>query len=453
MKEKDIAREELFALIWEKPTVEVARDMGISDVAVAKLCARLKVPKPPRGYWAKIEAGQRPRRPPLRAFRDEIEDRRKATARPRPGAIGLSPIQRKFVDRALAELVAKAVDIGTTRIVSNQIRDMPPDIAAQVLLLVQNRYLVWIKTGDIDVALTHGAKKSLAGLVEKLLPVARPQVLVMPRADRRYGVERKEPCVLIRLTAHLQERIAHLAMVVRDQKLAHVVMPLVTLEHAWSAHHVYSSENYATARSLLCVSAIDLWVDCTIDAPRFRGDDSEAFTTEKIALREIMPIDLMPGKDVEIPPAISRVRIKEHWPRLRALIEAERVFGMLERSAYALERDVPDEHLAVADRIWFGAGNPLLNARKAWDRMFVEMERWEEELEAERADLCCAILDIALGDIVVQPDKKGQITRIQVIGTSMAISDDRASLFVEGTRFRKDGTLGKRLETIRIDFK
>ncbi len=36
----DISREELFELIWEKPTVEVARDMGISDVAVAKLCAR-----------------------------------------------------------------------------------------------------------------------------------------------------------------------------------------------------------------------------------------------------------------------------------------------------------------------------------------------------------------------------------------------------------------------------
>jgi hypothetical protein len=180
---------------------------------------------------------------------------------------------------------------------------------------------------------------------------------------------------------------------------------------------------------------------------------SETFTTEKIALREIMPIDLMPGKEVEIPPAISRVRIKEHWPRLRALIEAERVYGMLERSAYALERDVPDEHLAVADRIWFGAGNPLLNARRAWDRMSVEMERWEEELEGERADLCCAILDIGLGDIVVQPEKKGQITRIQVSGTSMAISNDRASLLVEGTRFRKDGALGKRLETIWIDLK
>ena len=30
----DVSREKLFALIWKKPTVEFARDMGISDVAV-----------------------------------------------------------------------------------------------------------------------------------------------------------------------------------------------------------------------------------------------------------------------------------------------------------------------------------------------------------------------------------------------------------------------------------
>lgn len=451
MAGKDISREELFALIWEKPTVKVARDMGISDVAVAKLCARLQVPKPPRGYWARIEAGQAPRHPPLRAFRDEVEERRKVLTRPKPGAIGLSPIQRKFVEQALVELAARSGDIGTTRIVSNQIRDMPPEIAAQLLLLIQNRYLVWIKNGNVDVALTHGARQSLAGLVDKMLPTAKPQVLALPRADRSFGVDRKEPSILIRLTAQLQERIAQLAMLVRDQKLAYVVMPLVTLDHAWSAHHVYSSENYTTARSQLCVSATELWVDCTINAPQFRGDDTETFTTDKVVLRDIMPIDLMRAKEVEIPPAINRVRIRQHWPRLRALIEAERVHEMLERSTYALERDIPDEQIAVADRVWFGAGYPLLNARRAWDRLSDEMERWGEELEAERADLCCAILGIAVGDILAQ-SQKGQITRIQVVRTGMSISEHRTALTVEGYRFRKDGTVGKRNDVIWVDF-
>ncbi len=451
MQRVDISREELFALIWEKPTVEVARDLGISDVAVAKLCARLQVPKPPRGYWARVEAGQAPRRPPLRAFREEIEERRKALARPRPrpGVIGLSPIQRKFIDQALQEFLAKGGDLGTTKVVSNQIRDMPPDIATQLLLLIQNRYLVWVK--NVDVGLTHGVTQSLAGLVDKMLPVAKPQVLVLPRVDRSFDEDRKEPSILIRLTAHLQERIAQLAMLVREQKLAHVVMPLVTLDHAWSAHHVYSSENYTTAVSQLCVSATELWVDCTMTAPHYRGADIETFKTEKVALRAIMPIDLMPSKEVEIPPVIGRVRIRQHWPRLRALIEAERVHEMLERSTYALERDIPDDQIAIADRIWFGGDHPMLKARRAWDRLSDEMERWGEEIEAERADLCCTILGITVGDILVQ-SQKGKITRIQVSRTSTNITENRSFFTVEGPRFRKDGTAGKRTETIWIDF-
>jgi hypothetical protein len=45
--------EELGQLLWEKPAVQVARDIGVSDVAIAKRCKRRQIDKPPRGYWAK----------------------------------------------------------------------------------------------------------------------------------------------------------------------------------------------------------------------------------------------------------------------------------------------------------------------------------------------------------------------------------------------------------------
>jgi hypothetical protein len=451
MGKEELSREELFALVWEKPTVEVAKELGVSDVAVAKLCARLQVPKPPRGYWARIESGQTPRRTPLRAFREEIEARRKAVARPLPGVISLSPIQRKFVDHALSELAAKGVDIGSVRITSNQIRGITPDVAAQLLLLIQNRYLAWIKSGEVDVALTHGAQQSLGGFVDKMLPIARPQIVVLERAGRSFMSPGKEPTILIHLTADLQDRIAQLARLVRDQRLNHVVMPLVTVDHAWSAHHVYSAESYTMAESALCISATEIWVTCTIEALSIQGDERETFLTEHLALHDVMPIELMPTKEVEIPTPLKRIRIKQHWPRLRALIEAERVHEMLERSTYDIERSVPDERLAVSDRIWFGAERPLLNAHNAWERLTDEVERWELELEAERSDLCCTILGIELGDILVQP-QKGQITRLQVTRTSMTISEERIILIIEGLRFRKDGTAGKRLESIFVDF-
>lgn len=81
MPSKELSREELFALVWEKPTQEVARELGVSDVAIAKLCARLQVPKPPRGYWARVQSGQTPKRPPLAASREEVDRKRRETAR------------------------------------------------------------------------------------------------------------------------------------------------------------------------------------------------------------------------------------------------------------------------------------------------------------------------------------------------------------------------------------
>ena len=55
-KHKPVTKEELEKMVWEKPTVHIAKDLNVSDVAVGKLCKRLDVEKPPRGYWAKKKA-------------------------------------------------------------------------------------------------------------------------------------------------------------------------------------------------------------------------------------------------------------------------------------------------------------------------------------------------------------------------------------------------------------
>lgn len=60
-----LTREELYELVWTKPMARLAAEYAISDVGLAKLCARCDVPTPPRGYWAKKEAGKAPRRPRL----------------------------------------------------------------------------------------------------------------------------------------------------------------------------------------------------------------------------------------------------------------------------------------------------------------------------------------------------------------------------------------------------
>ncbi|TGE36693.1 hypothetical protein E4K67_19925 [Desulfosporosinus fructosivorans] len=58
-------REKLYAEVWAKPVVDVAVKYGVSDVAIHKICKSLNVPVPPRGYWAKLRAGEKLKKTPL----------------------------------------------------------------------------------------------------------------------------------------------------------------------------------------------------------------------------------------------------------------------------------------------------------------------------------------------------------------------------------------------------
>jgi very-short-patch-repair endonuclease len=52
------SKEELEKLIWEKPTVQIAKDFNVSDKAVEKWCKAYGISKPPKGYWAKHYASK-----------------------------------------------------------------------------------------------------------------------------------------------------------------------------------------------------------------------------------------------------------------------------------------------------------------------------------------------------------------------------------------------------------
>ncbi len=64
-KSIEYTRDQLYQEIWSIPCVKLASKLGVSDVALAKTCRRLGIPRPPRGYWARIEAGERLKKEPL----------------------------------------------------------------------------------------------------------------------------------------------------------------------------------------------------------------------------------------------------------------------------------------------------------------------------------------------------------------------------------------------------
>jgi len=53
-----VEREELERLVWQMPSMEVARKFGVSDSAIVKRCKKLGISKPPRGYWNRLQVGK-----------------------------------------------------------------------------------------------------------------------------------------------------------------------------------------------------------------------------------------------------------------------------------------------------------------------------------------------------------------------------------------------------------
>src|SRR5712692_7608163 len=58
-------RSELYEQVWQAPLRTIARRYGVSDVALGKICRKLRVPLPGQGYWARVRGGHETHRPPL----------------------------------------------------------------------------------------------------------------------------------------------------------------------------------------------------------------------------------------------------------------------------------------------------------------------------------------------------------------------------------------------------
>lgn len=62
-----LTREQLYEEVWETPIQRLSAKYGLSDVGLAKVCKRMNIPRPPRGYWRRLETGTKVKRKPLPA--------------------------------------------------------------------------------------------------------------------------------------------------------------------------------------------------------------------------------------------------------------------------------------------------------------------------------------------------------------------------------------------------
>lgn len=68
-----LTRAELYEKVWATPMRTLAKEFGMSDVGLAKVCRRHDIPVPPVGYWRRQETGHKDSRPSLPAAKNSPE--------------------------------------------------------------------------------------------------------------------------------------------------------------------------------------------------------------------------------------------------------------------------------------------------------------------------------------------------------------------------------------------
>jgi transglutaminase-like putative cysteine protease len=65
-----LTRAELYKKVWPTPMRTLAKEFGMSDVGLAKICRKHNIPVPPVGYWRRKETGYKVNRPRLPASKE-----------------------------------------------------------------------------------------------------------------------------------------------------------------------------------------------------------------------------------------------------------------------------------------------------------------------------------------------------------------------------------------------
>ena len=113
-------RETLYKEVWQTPILQLAKKYGISDVALSKICTKMNIPRPPRGYWTKHNYGHKTKQPSLapingetlaQVFIDKSVQEVESLFKKRRELDKQRKIERQKVKRLMAELE----DLDTSR--------------------------------------------------------------------------------------------------------------------------------------------------------------------------------------------------------------------------------------------------------------------------------------------------------------------------------------------------
>lgn len=178
----ELAREDLYELVWSEAMTKIAARFQMSDVALRKRCIKHHIPMPGRGYWRRVETGALPKRialPELRnaepiIFDIQPEDMEKER---------VSDVDQAFLDYEAAH----TIEVGTERkrpdamsqAVRRDLRGQKPDKYGAIHSRKEDTFQVRIHPASTDRAI---------GLVDALAKACRDRGFALHdgKPDNRY---------------------------------------------------------------------------------------------------------------------------------------------------------------------------------------------------------------------------------------------------------------------------
>lgn len=440
MTEWTPSREELFEMVWSAPATKVASQLGISDVALGKLCSKLQVPKPPRGYWARVEAGQRLRKPALPAFREENEQ--KASSKKLPGA-RLSQ-RKKELFLSAAQEASVSVQGADSEIRGERIVSIDPRLAAAVIVVVGNRF-----RDILAPAANHQGERAAhevsRGLVQLLLPLAAPRVLVFKRPPRSKWDTDEPKTVLVRVTDQLLQDVTTLRNLVVEYDLSFTARALSGSEYTQQVRYAHTANRPTSSTTELCVSRDSAWI---------RARDAwngELFETERLSLATLGSLDLIPPLTRRLPAELKSEFYCAYLPELMSAYEAEQACDIVESRLADLDTENIQEKLLEALKLWWPPEQlqSLQDMRERIKHSEQDLEQWPRQIELRKERLCIEVLGIRNGDIVTG-QQHGKTVSVQAERQDFYVYEDKVLFVIHGTLIKKDGLPGKRKETIYV---
>lgn len=430
-------REELFHLVWSMPSEQVAAKLGISGAALSKRCAKLGIPKPPRGYWARFKGNPDRPVPPMTAYLDVVRAQlNQKTIQP---GLHLSERKKELFERAAETVLSQNPQLGRFQFKGSMLTQIEPSLASAVLTTAIKHFEEFLpKTPFVS------ARQVAAGLLDALLPLAAKHVLVFPKLEK-YSHRSENEFVVVRVSEELLRHLANANRLVDELKLAFSAIPLNSSEYCQSVRYIFSPKSYWIARADLCVSRTHAWLRIEQQSP------TEIYETDPVPIDHLGPLTLLPEQQrntLNDP----EVRIyQEDWNLLQTLLEAEDMHTLSSSVVYDLLDSDLHLKLGRAMKIWwpseqFQALQILQDGLVSAEE---KIEQWESELEVAKERICERILGVRRGDIL-QVMQQGKPGRIQVERLDVFKFEHNVTFMAHGKLFRKDGMVGKRSETLYL---